>query len=595
MDFDDDSDGPDILDEPSDKYLIVGASVFLVDVGDAVGDMRSPAYDRLRTIMQVLYEVCLGKMKQGSQEESAIVLLGGVAPEAVHNFESGCVLFAMEAISAQRILKLYNIINDFEQWLSSMTSVALPSIYSAIWYSSLLLSIKLPIKITRKKVVLFTGRDQPVDCNDEISRKRLLTILHSSKKTDIGFVLIPGKAEFNIDAFYKCVLDECGFSFTDCLPVLLDQVQQSIACIRAIRRLPLYLTPSLPITVRLYSLIRPAKKHQLDVADFGRGANHDDDIHVTNPEESPSRIAGASSRKQDGPTSNPTDRSGQVRAWQIAEESASLTPAEEKKLKKFGWPGIHVIGFLSADRIPEYEHIRPSYFIYPDDHRIKGSKEVFSVLLATCVARSRAVLARLTLVTWPHLVYLVPQTEVTSPEGMQTQAAGFHVYFRPYCDDFRNLNVPSSVECRASSEQIEAAKGVIRKLRFKYSPGLIDNPDLEQSWATAQSLLLNHQQTEVMPDLTEMNAEAMDTKAGSMISTFKALTFSNADEFSTRSSKVPKIQIDADAIKEMANNRQVEKLTVEQLKTFLRSVGITIAKVKKQILVEGVYQYFSEC
>lgn len=50
-----------------------------------------------------------------------------------------------------------------------------------------------------------------------------------------------------------------------------------------------------------------------------------------------------------------------------------MTSEDVKKIKSFELPGMTLLGFRSRDFLKPYYQIRPSYFVYPDETRVKGS------------------------------------------------------------------------------------------------------------------------------------------------------------------------------------------------------------------------------
>lgn len=99
------------------------------------------------------------------------------------------------------------------------------------------------------------------------------------------------------------------------------------------------------------------------------------------------------------------------------------------------------------------------YFMFPDDHNIKGSSELTHVLIKTLGIHLNTYIYPLHfdisvyvakkglvgIVTFqrsksstPTLAMLLPQLEVISDvDGCQEHPEGFHVITLPYCDDLR--------------------------------------------------------------------------------------------------------------------------------------------------------------
>lgn len=79
----------------------------------------------------------------------------------------------------------------------------------------------------------------------------------------------------------------------------------------------------------------------------------------------------------------------------------------------------------------------------------------------------------------------------------------YYYYFFTPChsiDDFRNIEIEDVT--RASVDQVDAAKDVVKKLHFKYSPENFDNPDIQTHWRNIEALALNRSNLEELVDYT---------------------------------------------------------------------------------------------
>ncbi|OON15020.1 hypothetical protein X801_09184 [Opisthorchis viverrini] len=143
-------------------------------------------------------------------------------------------------------------------------------------------------------------------------------------------------------------------------------------------------------------------------------------------------------------------------------------------------------------------------------------------------------------------------------DGAQVYPPGFHIIFLPYCDDFRDLELPEfelgsayscflvysdlsalcfsrllpagkiillgvpkrssyptptlvvestacfiqSPKADTSEEQVEAAKAVVKKLMVPYDPRQISNPILQRHYAVLEALALHKDHVDDVPDST---------------------------------------------------------------------------------------------
>jgi hypothetical protein len=56
--------------------------------------------------------------------------------------------------------------------------------------------------------------------------------------------------------------------------------------------------------------------------------------------------------------------------------------------------------------------------------------------------------------------------------------------------------------CTATEEQVEAAKEVIKKLKFQYSPEAFENPVLQNHWRMIEALALDREEPDELQDFT---------------------------------------------------------------------------------------------
>lgn len=62
------------------------------------------------------------------------------------------------------------------------------------------------------------------------------------------------------------------------------------------------------------------------------------------------------------------------------------------------------------------------------------------------------------------------------------------------------MNIESTA--RADAEQIIAAKAVIKKLKFVYTPYSFDNPKLQTHWRNIEALALDYNEQTEVKDVT---------------------------------------------------------------------------------------------
>jgi len=284
-----------------------------------------------------------------------------------------------------------------------------------------------------------------------------------------------------------------------------------------------------------------------------------------------------------------------------------FTPDEIKNLRKLSDPGLKLLGFKHESKIKVHHHLRSSFFIYPEEGLIQGSRTLFAALLDRCLAKKVVPICSFTLRTNspPSLVALLPQEEKLSDLNVQILPPGFHVVYLPYAEDIRTLNIQSTE--RADAEQIDKARAVVKKLRFPYTPYRFDNPKLQWLWRNIEALALDYDERPEVRDDTVPNHEYMASKLEALAQAFLDSVYigdyvpggkpktsgvkkREADADSSRPKKVAKIA-DVGDMSDIASRGKVDTLTVPQLKTYLQNAGIKVTGLNKAALVTKVYEH----
>jgi ATP-dependent DNA helicase 2 subunit 1 len=296
-------------------------------------------------------------------------------------------------------------------------------------------------------------------------------------------------------------------------------------------------------------------------------------------------------------------------------EKVIFEKEEVTEMKKFGEPGFTLMGFKPKSRVKQHCYIKPANFIYPDENVVKGSSKLFKVLLDQCLARDVVAVCRYIprQNAQPFFVALVPQAEELDESNMQVASSGFHVIFLPFSEDFRTLHFEESP--KASTEQIDKAKEVIKKLTFKYQPDAFENPGghitnvtgppmrkvLQKHYRYLEAIALEHDEVEEVSDLTQPDQDRITRRAGALLEQFKELVYpsgydpdqkpankrkapASSDGPSAKRTRSSSEDVDVEA---EARKGNLQKVTMAVLKAYLKGVGLKTSG-KKQDLIEAV-------
>ncbi|KAJ7755905.1 SPOC like C-terminal domain-containing protein [Mycena metata] len=266
-------------------------------------------------------------------------------------------------------------------------------------------------------------------------------------------------------------------------------------------------------------------------------------------------------------------------------------------------PGVKLLGFKDRSELLFEDNIKHSQFIYPDEMTFAGSKRTFSALLKSMVKKKKMglVLALTRRNASPTFCALLPQEEKVDEAGW-TDPAGFHLIPLPFADDIRAA--PLERGFRASAETKEAARAWIDKLSVKngaYPPDSYPNPALAFHNAQLQATAFGEEfDPDSFENLTDPKVDMIHKRAGKLLEAWKIAVGKDESSFTEPSDEVaPKatkrkadVDISEAEIRSRYADGQLTKLTVEQLKAFLKSKGEP-SSGRKSDLVERVEEYLT--
>jgi ATP-dependent DNA helicase 2 subunit 1 len=209
----------------------------------------------------------------------------------------------------------------------------------------------------------------------------------------------------------------------------------------------------------------------------------------------------------------------------LGDEKVKFEKEEMDEIKKFGDTGINLLGFRAISKLKWHHYVKPASFIYPDETVVNGSTTLFSALHQKCIARKVAAICKFLprANSCPQIVALVPQEEELDECNVQICPPGFNVIFLPYAEDLRKVDLPKP--SKASDEQIDKAKKIIRKLMFNFQSESFENPVLQKHYRTLEAIALEHENVEEINDLTLPDVNQIDKRAGKVIDEFKLTVF----------------------------------------------------------------------
>lgn len=589
-------------DEENDEGEATGASwevgrdglIFLIDA-------TKPMFTKVEDGNESAFEICLkcahnvlmSKIISSDKDLVGIIFFGTGKHKNLNDFENVYNFQELDLPDANRILELENLsshgLNKFNDTFGHCNEFELAD---ALWSCSNMFA-NSTYKLAQKRILLFTSTDDPHRSKRDVKNR---AVKKAKDLADLGIELEllhlkQGNDVFDVKKFYRDIISEEEFDGlsdpTEKFEELLTRVRSKEFKKRAVTRIPLQLAENLALSVSVYTLNRPATK----------GAYVKLDSRTNEEVKCVTKYMCADT----GHELFPTD----IKYYQEFGGAKVIYEKEELvQMKNLVKPGIHLIGFKPRKYLKDYYHVKGSSFLYPDESMVAGSTPLFNALLKRCLAKevtpicvvaTRASIA-------PRLAALLPQEEEFDGNHVQIKPPGFHLVYLPYSDDIRKVKVESCP--KATDEQIDKAKCMIDKLKFKYTPDMFENPAIQKFYRCLEAFALERDEVEEFQDLTLPNNETIDNKAGTVINEFKEMVFPKdyTDAVGTKrkansatggASKKTKTEMVDINMQDVAIKGNLNKLTVAVMKTFCQANKIKSTSQKKADLISAISNHFS--
>ncbi|KAI0346241.1 Ku DNA-binding complex, Ku70 subunit [Trametopsis cervina] len=488
-------------------------------------------------------------------------------------------------------------------------------------------------KTATKRVFLITDEDDP---NSGAGSDRLLTSARTTliDLTQAGITIEPffintEEKPFDISRFYSSVLLQTDITEDEDLPGvlpesvsitriddLLSQMRFHEVPKRALFSIPFQLADGFTIGIKGYGLVTEQRKgpykYFVDRGDGMRVVNTRSDwidkttaLPVKREEMLYGMSLGETVKAEAVEEDNDADE--EVQGHSIAravplDAKVFYTADEIKSFRTLGLePQIKLLGFKTRKSLKFEDNVKHSVFLYPDEMTYSGSRRTLSALVKTMIKKKRIglVLSLPRRNATPTFCALVPQAEKVE-EGGWIEPAGLHLITLPFADDIRAAPEQVVSAARASDELKDKALQWIEKLKSKnmsYPPDSYPNPALAYHNAQLEASAFREEfDPESFEDLTQPNYEAIRKRAGHLIKDWRE-TLRNEEAFSTvvqpsgPTRQKPDASVDEADIWRKYEDGELSKLRVDQLKTFLKSKGLSVSG-KKADLLDRLGEYF---
>jgi ATP-dependent DNA helicase 2 subunit 1 len=539
--------------------------IFLIDCNPSMFEKGSDGEAPYFMVIKAALSFYKDKILAAESDHIAVVLYNTQRSENHMNLDGLSVLIELSAPDAPKIKALQDIIEHSTYKLGHSQAL----LHDALWLCHDLLSQQKGA--ASRRIFLFTNEDQP-NQNRPGDMRRAMQRARDLSEQDILLELFPFNKrgqQFDIKAFYADVIaieeDEQAQPLVGAekLDDLITVMHKRKYKKRTLGRIPFALSPGMSISVGYYCMIRETHKP------------------------TPVKLHAQDNKRLKTVTTYVCDETGK-QLWeheigyhyQFGGKKIVFSKEEAKMMKDFDTPGMKLMGFKNRDKLKSYMNIRPSYFIYPDETKVKGSSQVCHSLLQAMTKLNQIAIVRFLARAGSVMRFCALLPSEDPP--------GFQMIFLPYADDIRN---PESILSKrevnlAPDNLVKAAASYISNVHINdFNVGSYYNPTIQHFYSRLEALALDAPEPPPIIDALEPDEEGMQRKAAFIETFFEACGSGgrkrmHEDKAQGRSKKPSTCKPSSSKYTEV----ELKKLKVNELKEICEELGIAKSGRKEQLI-----------
>ncbi|KAL0280482.1 UNVERIFIED_CONTAM: hypothetical protein PYX00_001756 [Menopon gallinae] len=584
-----DNDGNDKRREKRDYEITRSADIYLIDARKEMFSQNCLIEDTIPIIQSLksIRHAMRKKIWNLDNSLCAIILLG-IKTDNPINLKGINVVQPLTFLRADHILKCDELIkkieeSSFEQEYGSSDF----SLADAFWLScKLFLDCAKNLKLN-KTIVLFTNDDDPTK-KDRNEFDRIISTGQDMLQYHILLNLINLGENFNVGYLFKELIQlssgDMDYQIPDppkTLQEIINQISKVHYSKLKFATLPFYITDKFKCMVSVYYLVKKVKPP------FKVKLSKATNAYVI------TRM-----KYFETETGEVVKKENLITCYTLAGREVAFTMDERLQMKRFIRKELRLMGFKPASTVNLEHYLKPSVFIFPSVDDL-DTCTFFMALHRRCMQRQIVPICTFCQrhSTEMHYVALIARPEETDEDNRTLCPPGFHVFFLPAAEDVRDLDEVCAEKNRANPEQVEAAKKLIKKLKFKYKPDMFTNPKLAAHWSAVEALALNLKEPEPFVDTTMPDYDLIKERTKSVAERFASLVFPENYDPETEPKKAsaprskqtrPQPEVDVEQVESYLKSGQFQRLTNDILKLYLKKVGQgkDISKEKKANLIE---------
>ncbi|CAG9331717.1 unnamed protein product [Blepharisma stoltei] len=537
--------------------------IFLVDCNPTMFAKNQEGQSPFYMVMDAAYSYFKDKILASESDNLALIFYNTGHSKNHMDFKGLYVFQELGPPDAPRIKALQQLRTNEDYKFGHSDAL----LVEALWLCHDLLTQKH--MTASRRIFLFTNQDRP-NQNKPNDMQRALQRAKDLAEQDIMLELFPfnqGAHKFDFEAFFAGAIaleeDEAKE------PILgAEKLEDLIAVMhkkeykkRTLGTLNFMLSPTMKVAVNYYCMFRATKKP------------------------SPVKLHAKDNKKLKTITTWVCEETGK-QLWdhelgfhyELGGIKIPFTKEEVKQIKDFDTPGLKLMGFKSRNKIKAYMNVRPSYFIYPEDNRIRGSSQVINSLINAMIKLNKV-----------GMVRIIPRQGALVRFGAllpSLEPPGFNLVFLPFADDMRNpenIKGPGQANL-APDDLVKSAANMIQHIQIaEYNIHNYFNPTIQHFYTRLEALALDAPEPQPIIDALEPDEEGIQ-KNRQFIEGF----FDHAPEGNRKRQRepasAPAKKVKNDSGKSQYSEAELKKMKVNELKDICDSLGLPKTGRKDELI-----------
>lgn len=507
----------------NDRWLVKQNIMFLIDVSKEMFNCSNNT-SHFATSIEFCKTVIMKLIRKMRNDKIGIILFGTnndkVSPKYINVLSEPAKKLNVELI---KILD-----NLLKADTTTYGQSPISPLADAIWYSNYLLK-KFSENQSYNSIILLTCNDQPVIGTTSKAQFYLRKRIDDVIKNNIDLKLIPIGTTFNMNKFYKGILNDKSIiksiSGLENIDDIISKIDAKMKHGRSVSKIKFFIDDNNYITTSLFNFYSKSKipeKVKLDK-------------RTNKPLISQSQTYTIDSNE----LLYPSDLN---KYCNVSNQNIILKHEHISMLKyNIMEPGtIKLLGFTKKENNLIAYHFKTSIFMQPNNKEVEGSSIFFNSLLENCLKMNKIIICLLKIRDGGrcHLVALEPQAEIIDDYGTQEYPCGFHIVYLPFSESIRSIKPEQhNNDVQISDEQVNIGKMICQKMSIDYYPKLIKNPKLNFHWAMLEAMALELEAPKNLSDETLPQNDVYHNSLNTIKDEIMQHLFSSNQNLSTAVSK----------------------------------------------------------